>query len=77
MLGSHLPVQLVPVHTPVEDIDELALHVNRVETPNLVNPMLHVTIAVLRYSVPEPVSNTPLIDGGDPQSTAEKKGKTQ
>ena len=70
-----MPVHIVPVHTPVVAVAELALHVSCVVGPNLVYPTVHVTIAVSRYSVLETVPNTPLTDGGDPQSTAEKKRK--
>ena len=70
-----MPVHIVPVHTPVVAVAELALHVTCVVRPNLVYPTVHVTIAVSRYSVLETVPNTPLTDGGDPQSTAEKKRK--
>ena len=68
-----MPVHIVPVHTPVVAVAELTLHVSCVVRPNLVYPTVHVTIAVPRYSVLETVPNTPLTDGGDPQSTAENK----
>ena len=67
-----MPVHIVPVHTPVVAVAELALHVSCVVRPNLVYPTVHVTIAVSRYSVPETNPNAPLMDGGDPQSTAER-----